>query len=107
MDVVKRINELMAARELTDYQLAKFSGLSDSTISNMRRRNTVPSIPTLELICKGLNISLSQFFADKNTIMYPAVSRKQWHFFDLYIQLSDAQQALICQITEEMLSAGK
>ena len=106
MDVVKRINELMTTQELTEYQLAKFSGLADSTISNMRRRNTVPSVPTLEQICKALDISLSQFFADKNTVMYPVSDMKHWQFFDLYIQLSDIQQALICQVVREMLSKG-
>lgn len=106
MDVVKRINELMTTQELTEYQLAKFSGLADSTISNMRRRNTVPSVPTLEQICKALDISLSQFFADKNTIMYPVSDMKHWQFFDLYIQLSDIQQTLICQVVREMLSKG-
>ena len=106
MDVVKRINELMTTQELTEYQLAKFSGLADSTISNMRRRNTVPSVPTLEQICKALDISLSQFFADKNTVMYPVSDMKHWQFFDLYIQLSYIQQALICQVVREMLSKG-
>ena len=106
MDVVKRINELMTTQELTEYQLAKFSGLADSTISNMRRRNTVPSVPTLEQICKALDISLSQFFADKNTVMYPVSDMKHWQFFDLYIQLSDIQQALICHVVREMLSKG-
>lgn len=107
MDVLKRINELMTAQDLTDYQLARSSGLSDSTISNMRRRHTIPSVYTLEQICRALNISLAQFFADKNTVMYPASGPKQWQFFDQYIQLSDTQQSLICQLVQEMLSMGK
>ena len=107
MDVVKRINELMTAQDLTDYRLAKFSGLADSTLSSMRRRNTIPSVPTLKQICKALDISLAQFFADKDTVMYPVSSPQQWQFFDLYIQLSETQQALICQVVREILPNKK
>ena len=54
MDVLKRIDEIMARQHLNDYQLSKLSGLSTSTISNMRKRNTIPSIATLEYICESL-----------------------------------------------------
>ena len=40
MDVLKRIDEIMRKQHLNDYQLSKLSGLSTSTISNMRKRNT-------------------------------------------------------------------
>ena len=43
MDVLKRIDEIMRKQHLNDYQLSKLSGLSTSTISNMRKRNTIPS----------------------------------------------------------------
>ena len=49
MDVLQRIRELMEERGWSSYRLAVASGLSQSTIANMFRRNTVPSIPTLEL----------------------------------------------------------
>lgn len=45
MDVLKRIDEIMRKQHLNDYQLSKLSGLSTSTISNMRKRNTIPSMP--------------------------------------------------------------
>ena len=48
MDVLKRIDEIMRKQHLNDYQLSKLSGLSTSTISNMRKRNTIPSIATLD-----------------------------------------------------------
>ena len=37
MDVLKRIDEIMARQHLNDDQLSKLSGLSTSTISNMRK----------------------------------------------------------------------
>lgn len=64
MDVIKRIDELMEKRQWSNYKLVMESKLSSSTIANMRRRNTVPSISTLEAICSAFGITLAQFFAD-------------------------------------------
>ena len=63
MDVLERLQKLMDARGWSMYRLAKESGLTESTISNIYRRNAIPSIVTLESICKGFGITLSQFFA--------------------------------------------
>lgn len=56
----------MQQKNLTYYKLAKLSGLSQSTLANMRQRGTTPSIYTIEQICKGLNISLAEFFMDES-----------------------------------------
>ena len=42
--------------------------MAQSTIGNIFRRNTVPSISTLEAICSGFGITLSQFFAEKDMV---------------------------------------
>ncbi len=68
MDPNEKLREILNQNGMTEYRLAKKSGLSDSTIKNIFRRNTVPSIPTLEAICKGLGITLSQFFAEDEMI---------------------------------------
>jgi len=64
MDILERLQKLLDARGWSMYRLSKESGLSESTIANIYRRNAVPSIVTLEYICKGFGITLSQFFAD-------------------------------------------
>ena len=48
MDVIKRITELTSERGWSTYRLAQKSGLSASTIANIYRRNTVPSLSTLK-----------------------------------------------------------
>lgn len=65
MDVIARINEIMKQQGLTEYKLAKLSKLSPSTIKNIKARNTVPSITTLESICDTFNMTLSQFLRTK------------------------------------------
>lgn len=68
MDINQRIQQLLQERHWTPYRLAKESGLSDATVGNLFRRNTVPSMATLESICKGLDISLAQFFSEGDVV---------------------------------------
>ncbi len=66
MDAQKRIKQLMEERGWTDYRLAKESGLSHSTVTNMFNRNNAPTLPTLEAVCRAFGITLSQFFSEGN-----------------------------------------
>lgn len=58
MNLQGRIHDLMNERGWSMYRLAKESGVSWSTIRHMFERNTEPTVPTLEAICRGLGISL-------------------------------------------------
>lgn len=85
MDVLKRIRDLMEEQNLTSYALAKKSNLAQSTISNFFKRNTVPSVATIESICNALGITLSQFFAEDNEMVCLSNSDKELlkHWSDL------------------------
>jgi len=58
MNLQGKIRDLMNERGWTVYRLAKESGVSWSTLRHMFERNTEPTVPTLEAICRGLDISL-------------------------------------------------
>ncbi|TCL57617.1 Cro/C1-type helix-turn-helix DNA-binding protein [Kineothrix alysoides] len=64
MDIQGRIKQLMQERKWTDYKLAKQANLSESTITNIFKRNNSPSFNTLEAICKACGITLAQFFTE-------------------------------------------
>lgn len=68
MDVLERLDALLRARGWTRYRLSKESGLTESTLANIFQRNAMPSLDTLERICAGFGISLSQFFADRELV---------------------------------------
>jgi len=68
MDTHERLRQLLKERGWTEYRLSKNCGLSESTIANIFRRNTVPSIATLETICDGFGITMSQFFAEDEMV---------------------------------------
>lgn len=54
LDVQQHIRELMEERGWSEYKLAKMANLPQSTISNLFKRNNVPTLYTLEAICKAL-----------------------------------------------------
>ena len=100
MNVIQRIDDLMAARNWSDYRLSIESGLSQSTIANIHRRQTLPSIPTLEAICSAFGITLSQFFTeDLDNVQ---LSTEQKDLFDKWITLTEKQKNLIYEIILEM-----
>ena len=68
MDTLGRLRRLLNERNWTEYRLARESGLSDSTIKNIYKRNTQPTIDTLEAICRGFGITLAQFFAEGDMV---------------------------------------
>lgn len=88
MDTHERLRQLLDERGWTEYRLAKNCGLSESTIANIYRRNTVPSITTLETICKGFGITLSQFFSEGEMV---ELTPELKELFDNWVNLTPEQ----------------
>lgn len=99
MDVKQRITELMQRHGWSEYRLAKESGLSISTISNMFNRNTLPSISTLQVICNSFGISLAQFFSEGTEV---ELSEDQQVLFSKWRFLTAEQKDLILQLIDNM-----
>lgn len=99
MDIHAHIKQLMDARGLNEYQLAKKAGLSQSTIKNIFRRNTVPSFTTLESICHAFGITLAQFFAENELV---ELSPEQQDLFTRWVALSDEQKEILYDLIQNM-----
>lgn len=99
MNAKLRIRKLMAERQWSEYRLALESGLSQSTISNIFSRNTTPSIPTLESICKAFGITLAQFFAEGDRV---ELTSEQLEMFRAWSSLTPAQKEVIRQLIDVM-----
>ena len=67
----QRIRQLMDERGWTIYRLAQESKLSQTTISNIFKRNNQPSLPTVNAICDACGITLAQFFTENDTADSP------------------------------------
>lgn len=95
MDTHKRLQQLLKERGWTEYRLAKNCGLSESTIANIFRRNTVPSIATLEAVCNGFGITMSQFFAEGEMV---ELTPELKELFDNWLSLTPAQKKALMQM---------
>jgi len=103
MNVLKRINELRIDRGWSIYRLAIEAELPQSTIINMFNRETLPSITTLESICRAFGITLSEFFDTENE----SKSLDQKKFIKLYESLSPAARQSIYQLMETLANENK
>ena len=67
--VALKIKELMEKKDITIYRLETLSGVYSSTIAMFLTRKTKTiRLENLLYLCDALNISLSEFFADKRFI---------------------------------------
>ena len=68
MGIHARLRQLLRERGWPEYKPSRKCGLAQSTIGNLFRRNTRPSLATLAAICSGFGITVSQFFADADMV---------------------------------------
>ena len=61
---LNRINLILIERNLSASSLATMAGLGSSTLSNLLKRNNVPSFNTLEKICAVLGVRMSDFIRE-------------------------------------------
>ncbi len=62
-DTLSRIIELCELKGWSLYHLASMSDISYSNLNNIVNRGTQPTVATIERVCSGFNISLSEFFS--------------------------------------------
>ena len=95
MDVKARLEQLMEERGWTIYRLAKESHIPWSTVRNMFKRNNDPSLFTLESICKGLGMSLAQFFDENNQ---SGLTDEQRRLLQDWNRLDDRDKRLVSEL---------
>ena len=95
-DILAEITRLRLNRNWSEYQLAQHSGISQSTISTWYRKNQVPTIQTLEKVCLGFGITLSQFLANDDDAVSLTESQKE--LLDCWAALTETQRALFMQL---------
>lgn len=99
MDTHERLRQLLNERGWSEYKLAKRCGLSESTVANIFRRNTVPSIATPETICSGFGITMSQFFAEGDMV---EITPELKELFENWVNLTPEQKKAANQMLKAM-----
>jgi len=100
IDIKSRVKYFMDLKNLNNNQLAIKSELNPSVISSLFTRSSEPEITTLFSICKGLNITMSEFFADGNEYQ---LTERQKTFIYLFNQLSEYKQDLAISVMKAFL----
>ena len=100
LDVQQHIRELMEERGWSEYKLAKMANLPQSTISNLFKRNNVPTLYTLEAICKAFGMTLAQFFSEGKEPM--ELTEEQRALFAKWATLSEEQKRVLFELINIM-----
>ena len=98
MDAKQKIQQLMNDRGWTMYRLAIESGLSHTTVTNMFRKNNAPTLSTLEAICRGLGITMSQFFLDNENVV--DITTEQKELLRKWSTLSENQKEALLRLID-------
>ena len=99
-DVLGTMERERLARGWSEYALAERAEIAQSTISTWRRKGLQPNLASIEKICTGLGISLSQFFGDSAD----GLTDEQREIFDLWRRLSPAQRTAVKTLLESFLN---
>lgn len=98
-DILGKITSERLNRGWSEYQLSLNSGIAQSTISTWYRKNMQPSISSLEKICNGLGITLSQFFSTDTAI---ELSKEEQEYLKLFHSLDIEKQKIIIELLKIM-----
>ena len=99
-DILKEITRLRLERNWSEYDLAQHAGLSQSTISTWYRKNQTPTIQTIDKVCSGYGITLSQFFAEGNDPI--SLTPEQKEMLDNWSALNTTQQKIVSELIKNM-----
>lgn len=99
MEILNRINQLRKSRNWSIYKLAEESGITQSTLSNMFSRKTMPSISTLKQLCDAFGISLSEFFDYESKDF----SEEESLLISKYKKLSEQEKIIVQNLLDSIL----
>ncbi|AKX95668.1 transcriptional regulator [Moorella thermoacetica] len=71
MTLGNRLKELREKHHLTQYRLAKLSGVSQSHISEIESGDKEPTTGTLMKICSAMGLTLAEFFTEETPSLPP------------------------------------
>jgi transcriptional regulator with XRE-family HTH domain len=100
MEVLQRIRQLQKDRGWSNYRLAKEAGVAEGSLNNMFRLNNIPTIPTLEALCKGFDITLAQFFTDGGESV--ELMPEQMEMLELWNTLTKKQKKALLDLFKAM-----
>lgn len=87
---------------MTQYELSKKSGVSQSSLSTLISQHNMPKISTLQKICDGFGITLSQFF-QLEFGNFPDLSEEQTEILEIWDSLSAQEKEIVKEIIQSVI----
>lgn len=88
--LLTKIQQLLDERNWTVYRLAKESNIPYSSLNSLFLKNNQPTVATLEKVCEGFRITLSEFFLEDTPYRNeaPLITQEEKIVLDLFRSLS-------------------
>ena len=92
-EMAQRFEQICKDRGTTPYKIARYSGLSSSTVSCFLAGKTVPRIDTMMILCNQLGVSVTDIFEERE--MAEVQTRDEEIILQIYRGLaSDKKESL-------------
>ena len=98
-DILSKIQLEKEKRGWNEYTLAKNSGIPQTTISTWYRNNLQPNLASIERICSGFNMTLSEFFCEDPSMMVE-LTREQLELLHTWNALTKSQREALLKFIE-------
>ena len=96
--VLDRIEELCQKKGISHYRLALRSGVHQSSLSTLMNRKSTPNVYTFDKICKGLDMTLAQFFSVDDE--FANLTDNQRHILKMWGDMPDAEKKAVIAYME-------
>jgi len=102
MEIKQKIKELMKKKNMTIYQLALKSGVSEACIRNWySKRNYAPNLEPLQKVASALEVPFAQLFVGENEKMFP-LDKPTMNMLNDYFSLNNEKRQLIADLIKQM-----
>ena len=100
-EIATEVARLCEERKITQYELAKRSGLQESSVRNMFQKGTTPTYRTLYTICRGLGITVPQFFTGSSFLAKLPPEEKE--LMDIYLKLDEGDRSRLLSYARRII----
>ena len=102
IEIKEKIKDLMKKRNMSIYQLALKSGVSEACIRNWySKRNYSPNLEPLQKVANALDIPFAQLFIGENEKLYP-IDKPTKKLLDDYFSLDVERRQLVADLIKQM-----
>ena len=100
IDILGRITDQRISRNWTEYQLAQKSGIPQSTISTWYRKKMLPTLSSLDKICRAFDMTMAQFLSENDGLT--EITPDQRELLNKWELLTPAQKNAFLSLMESI-----